>query len=371
MLSKISKIEEELNHSKELAEHVLKHIPSAVYTMDKDFRITSWNNKAEQITGFTAKEVIGKKCTFPNIATGTIFASKNPINDKERSIETKDGEIRLITKNSTLLRDENGNIIAGIESFEDITERRRIEDEKRKVTEIKSQFVSMVSHELRTPLTAISECINIVIEGITGAISKKQKDILSIAQENVERLSRLINDVLDFQKFDAGKVKLLIEKQDINEAIDEVYNTMRHVIKERNLKLELKLQDDLPNIPFDRDKIIQVLTNLVNNAIKFTDNGTITISAESHINNCIIVSVKDTGPGIKEDDFSKLFQSFEQLDEVSTRKEPGTGLGLSICKEIVQLHGGKITVESEIGKGSIFSVILPVRERRKKDRRFN
>jgi len=219
----------------------------------------------------------------------------------------------------------------------------------------KGQFTSMVSHELRTPLSAIKEGVAVVLDRIIGDINDEQSKYLSIVKNNVDRLSRLINTVLDFQKLESGKTDLLMENSDINVITKSIYETMISLFTKKGLVLELKLCDTLPQVKMDKDKIIQVLMNLVNNAFKFTDKGSVIITTDKR-DNFIQVAVKDTGPGIKEEDLSRLFQQFMQLQ----RKVGGTGIGLSICKKIIQMHKGRIWVESEFGKGSTFYFTLPI-----------
>lgn len=241
--------------------------------------------------------------------------------------------------------------------------RKKTEDELRKAMSVKSHFTSTVSHELRTPLAAIKEGIAIVLDSSAGAVNEKQKEFLILAKRNVDRLSRLINDILDFQKLESGKMTFHMEEHDINNVVREVQETMLVVAKNKGLDMTLSLEDNLPVLRFDRDKILQVVTNFVNNAIKFTEKGSIKIST-SHGDNFVRVSIQDTGPGIQEEDLPKLFQQFIQLKDAPERKSSGTGLGLAISKEIIEEHKGKIWAESKINEGSVFSFALPVHERR-------
>ncbi|MDD5292450.1 MAG: CHASE domain-containing protein [Candidatus Omnitrophica bacterium] len=248
----------------------------------------------------------------------------------------------------------------------DITVSKKAEEETKKAIAIKEEFTSMVSHELRTPLAAIKESINIVLDGLVGPLTNEQRDFLGTGKNNVDRLARLINDVLDFQKLQAGKVVLNIQKEDLNKVVEEVRQTMSVLAKEKGLELTSNLASDLPDIDLDRDKIIQVLTNLINNAIKFTDKGNIKVVTGRKDENTVCVSVVDSGIGIQEEDIGKVFQSFSQVAPPQYKKTGSTGLGLAISKGIVQKHGGKIWVESEPGKGSKFSFLLPIVERREK-----
>ncbi|MGA1825984.1 MAG: sensor histidine kinase, partial [bacterium] len=203
--------------------------------------------------------------------------------------------------------------------------------------------------------------INIVLDGVTGTINDKQKDFLSLAAHNVDRLSRFINDVLDFQKIESGKEGLHITQNDINEIIEECYNCMKLVAKNKSIAFIFNLEKDLPLIQADKDRIIQVITNLLNNALKFTETGSITITSAREGKRAIRVSIKDTGIGINADDMSKLFQEFGQLkSNYIHKKTSGTGLGLAISKKIIQRHRGRIWVESAPGQGSTFHFTLPV-----------
>lgn len=255
-------------------------------------------------------------------------------------------------------------------AIDDVTEQQRMAVAEREysrgrlaASEVKSKFASMVSHELRSPLGALKEGINLVLDGSAGNVSDQQKHLLGIAKNNTDRLSRMINNVLDYQKMESGKMEFDVREGDINAVALEVSKAMNLLAKEKGLDLVVELDDSLPKIRFDRDKIVQVFTNLLNNAIKFTEKGRILICIKKE-DNVVHVTVKDDGPGISSEDIKRLFQPFEQLDGVKDKKKGGTGLGLVISKEIVLAHKGKIWGESELGKGTAFHFILPIEERR-------
>ncbi len=240
-------------------------------------------------------------------------------------------------------------------------ERKKVEQKLKEAIEAKSQFISLISHELRVPLTSIKESIGIVSDGLVGKIKKEQKNCLDIARRNVDRLNRLIGDLLDFQKLGAGKMNFEMQDNNVNEVAKEVHDTMLPVARKKGINLVLELDSSLPTVKFDKDKTNQVLSNLVNNAIKFTQKGNVIIATRNK-ENAIQVSVSDTGCGIKKEDLSKLFHEFEQLETNGTEEVRGTGLGLAISKEIIARHNGEIWAESEVGKGSVFSFTLPVQE---------
>ena len=246
----------------------------------------------------------------------------------------------------------------------DITDRKKAEKKLIKAMEIKSHFVSMVSHELRTPLAAIKEGVGIVLDRMSGDINEEQERFLGIAKANVDRLDRLMNEVLDFQKIGAGKLELESKEINMNSLAKEVKNMTEKIANDKGLELKLELDKRLPLVKFDKDRIIQVILNLVNNAIKFTEKGYVRIIT-SQGDNFIKLAVEDTGPGIKKENLEKLFVEFSQIPITEKTKLDGTGLGLAICREIIRMHNGKIWAESTPGKGSVFSFILAIRERRR------
>lgn len=237
---------------------------------------------------------------------------------------------------------------------------KRSEEEIKKVMKVKSEFISFVAHELRTPLTTIKEGIGIVEEGLIRTLNDQQKSVLGTAKKNVDRLARMINDVLNFQKLESGQMSWIIQKNDLNEVVQDVYKTMLPVVKARGLDFTVTCEGNLPKTLFDKDKIIQVLINLVNNAVKFTSQGGITITTKRE-EEFLKVMVQDTGIGIKVEDIPRLFQSFQQVGNLSGREEKGTGLGLAICKQIITHHGGKIWAESKYGCGTELYFTLPIK----------
>jgi PAS domain S-box-containing protein len=241
----------------------------------------------------------------------------------------------------------------------DITEQKKSQQELKNTLMIKSNFTSMVSHELRTPLSAIKGSIDLVSEAGCGELNGNQKTALQIAKRNVDRLHRLINEILDFQKLESGKVAFRFTKCDIKEIVEEAIKTMTPLITEKGLTIFSELPPYLSPVKADRDRIMQVFINLINNAIKFTLQGKITIKC-SESKDFVQVKVQDTGVGIRKEDTEKLFNQYTQLTDNSLQKYPGTGLGLAICKEIINRHGGQISVTSEIGVGTTFVFTLTV-----------
>lgn len=244
-------------------------------------------------------------------------------------------------------------------AIDDITQRKKAEEKLLETTEMKSQFISTVSHELRTPLAAMKESIAIVLDEITGRLNEKQKKFLSIAKRNVDRLSALVNDVLDYQRLEADRVKLHIQNNDISEVVTEVHETMVLVAKKKGVNLLFDLTGDLPKAKFDRSQIIQIMSNLISNGIKFTpEKGQVSVSVRQQ-NDELILTVRDTGVGIPKEELPKIFKRFYRVS-MPNKQIQGTGLGLAIVNKIVMMHGGRIEVESELGKGTTFTMFLPL-----------
>jgi len=318
-----------------------------IVIVDKTGIVQFTNPAAETFLSQRKKKLIGQSFRFP-IKTGQTIEIDIIRDNKEPGV----AEMQVVETKWT-------NQPAWLTLLRDITERKRAEEKIKEAMKTKSEFTSVVSHELRTPLTAIKEGIALVFDEVVGKINDEQKQLLGIAKKNVDRLARLINDVLDFQKLDSGMMKFNFGFNNINEIIKDVYRTMAPSAKKAGLDVLLELDDGLPQCSFDNDKITQVLINLFANAIKFTKTGNITIKT-GRSSDSIRVSVSDTGCGIKKEDMSKIFNRFEQLCSGGERKTGGTGLGLAISREIIEQHNGKIWFESTFGKGSIFTFTLPV-----------
>ncbi|HPM43447.1 MAG TPA: HAMP domain-containing sensor histidine kinase, partial [Candidatus Omnitrophota bacterium] len=225
--------------------------------------------------------------------------------------------------------------------------------------DMKSRLMSTVSHEFRSPLAAIKEGIALVLEGLIGQINNEQKDILHTAKKNVDRLNRLVENVLLLGKIESGKMEIAREDSDINQLVLETARSIYVLASDKGIDLEIKVDEKIPKVSLDPDRITQVVTNLLSNAIKFTSKGKITVTTKLE-GDAVHVTVEDTGPGIEPQDAPKLFDTFETLGGTRLAKG-GTGLGLFISKDIITAHKGKIWVESTPGKGSAFHFTLPLK----------
>ncbi|HBF13133.1 MAG TPA: hypothetical protein DDW49_07075 [Deltaproteobacteria bacterium] len=241
-------------------------------------------------------------------------------------------------------------------------EKRLKEDNQNleRLSKVKTEFTSMVSHELRTPLSAIKEGINIVLDEIDGPINTLQRETLTITKESVERLTRLINHVLDYSKFEAGKMELFFKELVMNDLVTSVYKSMLPAAKKKNISMKLEIPQNVVKLSCDEDKIKQVIVNLIDNAIRFSfEKGSIIIKLEEDPD-WVLVRVKDDGVGIPLEHQDRIFEMYEQVHHEGLWKTGGSGLGLALCRQILLKHKGFIEVESISDQGSEFTVRLPI-----------
>jgi PAS domain S-box-containing protein len=381
---KLALAEEKLHRAaEEKYSNLMDNANDAIITTDLENRITGWNKAAEELFGWTAPEVSGK-------IFSSILVPDNLIEDRYKSdpnslngiisttMETvrlrKDGTKIDVSLTISPILNEDKKIIGLFDIIRDITEHKHAEDnlkkaniELKRADELKTQFLSIISHEMRTPITPINAQLQLILAGYFGELTEKQKNSLEMIQRNTERLDRFIGEVLDISKFEAGVMKFDLIPANLNEIVGNAVETMKIQALNKNLELIFK-EDKVPEVVIDKDRITQVIMNLINNAIKFTDaGGVIEVELSSDIDHAI-VKVKDNGIGIKKEDMDRLFKPFQQLDSSYGRKYGGSGLGLAICNRIITYHGGKIWAESEFGKGSSFQFIIPYTHKIKEEK---
>ena len=331
--------------------------------LDPNRKFLSVNRAYAAMMGYAPEEMVGlsRMSTICPEDTDKATAAF----EKMKSEGKAENEVKALRKDGSIFHQyivlvKNVNKDLDFDGFycfaKDVTERKYQES-----LEIKAELIQMVSHELRTPIHSVKEGLSIVLEGLTGEITPEQKEVLNISKRCVDRLVRLVNDVLAFHKLEAGVIEFRMKKENLTRIIEEVGASMRPLVENKNLFLKLALQKNLPEIELDRDKIVQVLTNFLQNAIKFTLEGEITITSSVNSHE-VRVSVKDTGIGIQQKDVPKLFRKFGQLESAKLIAPGGTGLGLAISKMIVERHHGKIEIESTYKKGSAFSFTLPLEQ---------
>jgi signal transduction histidine kinase len=293
------------------------------------------------------------------LALGYVFSSSiiGPVSEiasRLRQIASGDFDQRVRVAN----RDELGDLAANVNRTSE--ELGRLYAQLEAASRHKSEFLANTSHELRTPLNAILGYTELIQDSIYGDVPPKIRDVLERVQSNGRHLLGLINDVLDLSKIEAGQLALSVGPYSMKEVVHTVVISAEALAAEKKLVLRTIVPDDLPAGEGDERRIGQALLNLLGNALKFTDAGEVVVQA-SATGDAFELSISDTGPGIAPEDQVRIFEEFQQVDSSSTRRKGGTGLGLSISKKIVELHGGRIWVESEPGRGSTFRFTLPVR----------
>lgn len=372
-------LEEELRQSRDRLDTIVRTIPSGLFTVDSDRIIRSWNDTAERITGFSAAETIGKRCTeFFHDPCGRKCGlyepagSPKPIVGTECAFRTKNrGEI-TISKNCDFLRDPDSGISGGIESFIDITEAKRAEEERikaaayekeieqlRKMDEVKTNFLSMVSHELRTPLSVMLGNLGMADKGKYGDLPPGFAEKLKIILKRGWQLNDLIDNLLDLSRIKSGRAELNKQQIDLPETVSKLIREFQENAEEKKLLISTDFEPGARFIEADRVLFSQLLRNLISNAVKFTPEGGGILVSSYLKKDLPVVSVKDNGIGIPDEEQKKVFGRFYQIDNSSTRQYGGTGLGLAIVKDIVDLHNAAVEIESRSGEGTEIRVVFP------------
>jgi signal transduction histidine kinase len=314
------------------------HIPDVL--TDPDY---NWK-EAQQLGGF--RTMLGVPMLREGVPVGVLALTRTehrPFTDKQ---------IELVAT----FADQAAIAIENVRLFDEIQDKsRQLEEASRH----KSQFLANMSHELRTPLNAILGYTELILDNIYGDTPAKMRDVLDRVQKNGKHLLGLINDVLDLSKIEAGQLTLTLTDYSLKDVVHSVFSAVEPLAAEKKLAFKVEVEPNLPAGHGDERRLTQVLLNLVGNAIKFTDTGEVAIAASAQ-NGSFTVAVRDTGPGIAEADRARIFEEFQQADSSVTRKKGGTGLGLPISRRIIEMHGGKLWVESDPGRGSTFSFTLPV-----------
>ena len=362
---------DEVNKEKAYIENLVDNAGDAIISTDVEDRILTWNHGAEVIFGYSKEETVGQSLTIllPSHRAGELeeIRDKVRITGVIRNLEVrrirKDGIIIEASLAVSPIRDKDDNVIGFLHLARDVTEKKRYEQRLKELDKMKSAFVSNVSHELRTPLTAIKASADNMLDRLIGDLNAKQVGYLTRIKSNSDRLARLINDLLDLSTIEAGKIDLRPVNIPLVTLVKDAAESLRPVAAEKLINLTVMSADPGVIAWADRDKVIQVLMNLIGNALKFTPTrGEVTVAVAKNSAAWMQISVTDTGPGIPAEEVNKVFGRFYQIGQAGTQKTQGTGLGLAISKALVEMHGGKIWVESEAGKGSTFSFTLPAEQ---------
>jgi PAS domain S-box-containing protein len=362
-----------LRESEERYRTLFDGVPVGLYRTTPAGQTLDFNRAAVQMFGFPTREVALASSPEDSYADPrdrprwqTLMEREGLVRDFEYQVRTYDGGDMWVSDSARAVKDEQGHVLYYEGSLEDITERKRAEEELQRAKEAaeaanqaKSRFLANMSHELRTPLNAIIGFTRLVQRRSQDVLPQKQLDNLDKVLISADHLLGLINDVLDLSKIEAGRTEVQPASFALEPLVDACLQQLRPLVRTEKLRLVKQIEPDLPTMFSDQDKLRQILINLLSNAAKFTEEGSITVSAWRE-NDALVLAVADTGIGIPEDALERIFEAFQQVDTSTTRRYGGTGLGLSISRQLAQLLGGDITVESEIGSGSTFTVAVPI-----------
>ena len=371
-------LEKQLRDSQFYTRSLIESNIDALMTTDPLGIITDVNQQMEALTGGTRDELIGTPFkdyfTDPHRAEEGIrlVLRESRVTNYELTARSITGRETVVSYNATTFNDQTGKLQGVFAAARDVTERKRFEQtlqeknvELENASLAKDRFLASMSHELRTPLNAIIGFTGTLLMKLPGPLTVDQEKQLRTIQASSRHLLSLINDLLDLAKIESGKVELNMESVSCHSIIEEVSTTLRALAEGKNLKFEVSLSGEDIRIQTDRRSLTQILINFTNNAIKFTDSGTVRIElhpVRDHGHGLAEISVVDTGIGIRKEDQARLFQAFMQVDSSTTRSYEGTGLGLHVSQKLAGMIGGRIHFESEHGKGSRFTIAVPVSE---------
>jgi signal transduction histidine kinase/ActR/RegA family two-component response regulator len=331
------------------SEGIIKRSADGMVVVDSNGIVRYLNPAAQALFGEPAETMLGKPFPFP-LASGETSLQKLSA-PRDRTVEMK--VVDITWKGAP----------ARLASVRDITELQRVEQlkaeirERRRLDQLKDELIGTVSHELRTPLTIVKGAIDNLREGIAGELHGKQEEVVQLAHRNVNRLAKMINNLLDLSRLESGSARVSKRPTDPGALINEVLEGFP-MTEERRVELVTDAPPGLPKVHADPEMLAQVITNLVDNALRFA-RSRVTVRAQAVEGGQVLFEIVDDGPGIPEDKLPTLFNKFVQINRKAGGGYKGTGLGLAICKEIMQLHGSKIEVTSMVGAGTRFSFSLP------------
>ncbi len=356
----VERLQAVLNAERNKMKVMVEGMSEGVIMFDENDRLIIFNSAARSMLGYLTGELNTNSLLNFFSELGLI----NSLEDIKKDKKSFSKEINLDKPYARIVRIEGGCFLNDEGKDLGIALVLRDVTREREIDRMKDDFISLVSHELRTPLAAIKGATDNLLDGIAGRLNTTQNECLMITQRNIDRLGRLISDLLDVSRIEAGKIQLNKEKTNMNNLINDTLKLFQQPAKDKNIKLEVSLPPEPPQLNVDPDKITQVITNLIGNAMKFTPSGGSITLAAYIFESSLQVDVVDTGIGIPQKDLDRVFDKFYQVSGLDNKmKAKGTGLGLPICKGIVEKHGGKIWAESEPGQGSKFSFVLPLNQK--------
>ena len=356
----LTRLNRRLADDKERTEGVMRHLADGLVVVDKAGHIVMMNPAAEKLLNTEMKESVGKSLAESITDEHLLAVAKGSLDDKGETRLTKEIELnsknestkKVLKASSAVVENVDGKAVGMVTVLSDITRQKEVD-------EMKGHFVSLVTHELRTPVVAIQKSLELILSKATGAITPEQEKFLSISRSNVERLNKLINDLLDMSQMESGKFVLRPSTFDFRDIMNEARGSLVSWADDKKIAIRLEVKDQPMSMTGDRNRLFQVLVNLLSNALKFTPSGGEIFVLGDASDSLVEVKVVDNGIGIDPKDFQRIFNKFEQVSLVAPQGVAGSGLGLPISKEIIGLHGGKIWVESEKGKGSRFIFQVP------------
>jgi PAS domain S-box-containing protein len=348
---------------------LLEAAPDAMVIVGRDGRIALINSQMERLFGYPREELLGREVEIlvPERFRAHHQGHRSGFFGQPRARAMgaglqlfglrRDGSEFPVEISLSPLETEEGTFVSG--AIRDATERRRFEKSLQEASRLKSEFLTNMSHELRTPLNGIIGFSEFLIDEKAGTLNERQKEFLGDVLASGRHLLRLINDVLDLSKIEAGRMELLRETFPLRPALDEVCSVAATAIRGKSIRMTQLVPPDIDTVTLDRQKFMQILYNLLSNALKFTNDGGDVELVLRRAGDALRVDVRDNGIGIRSEDLPRLFVEFQQLDAGAGRHHEGTGLGLALTRKLAELHGGSVMVESEPGRGSVFTVILP------------
>ena len=351
---------EKVREDKEETESVIRNLAEGLVVVDKDGKIIMMNPAAEKMLDVSQKDQKGKP-VMEDIKEEQLFSFSKEMGaddgGKKKEIELvsgRDDTKKTLRASSAVIENEQGQTVGMVSVLSDVTKQKELD-------RLKASFVANVTHELRTPLVAVGKSVTLILQQTAGALTEQQNQLLAIADRNLKRLTLLINDLLDLSKLESGKMSISPKAISIEKITEEAVEGLKTWAGTRSIALSFEVRDALPQINADYDRVVQVLTNLIGNSIKFTPaGGSIIVQVSPRDEGSgVEVRVKDTGIGMTKENAAKIFDKFYQTGDKGASDISGTGIGLSIAKEIVECHGGKIWVESEKDKGTEFIFTLP------------
>jgi PAS domain S-box-containing protein len=376
---------DELQRQKRYYESLLETSPSGIIAVDLDGKVTIWNPGAEQLFGYTRDEAIGQDLDRLIASRDALHEEADDVSRRVAAGETAHLVTRRVRKDGSFVDVQivAAPIFVGTEQvayyaiYNDVSElqqrTRELQEaleqlaEKGRELEVaskhKSDFLANMSHELRTPLNAIVGFSQVLREKLFGPVNEKQEEYLDDILSSANHLLSLINDILDLSKVEAGHVELEVAEFSLKEALERGIVMVREKATTNGVRLELELDPSVDAVWGDERRVRQVVFNLLSNAVKFTPSGGRICVSAAREDGELRIAVTDTGPGIAPEDRERIFEEFQQARSGGDDQAEGTGLGLALSRRIVELHGGRMWVESDLGQGSTFAFTLPVEPR--------